>query len=54
MQDLHPGNILVRERALSGNGWFSRLAQNFVQLPPKVVFLGELSCKGCSCAAGHL
>eukprot|EP00983_Pelagomonas_calceolata_P073754 1152269-Pelagomonas_calceolata.AAC.1 len=40
-QDLHPGNILVRERSLSGNNWLSWLLQGLVQLPPKVVFLGE-------------
>mmetsp|Transcript_7773 Transcript_7773/g.20706 ORF Transcript_7773/g.20706 Transcript_7773/m.20706 type:complete len:638 (+) Transcript_7773:257-2170(+) len=37
--DLHPGNILVRERSLSGNNWLSWLLQGLVQLPPKVVFL---------------
>ena len=41
MQDLHPGNILVRERSLSGSSWIAWLTQQLVQLPPKVIFLGE-------------
>lgn len=41
VQDLHPGNILVRERSLKGDSWLAWMTQQLVQLPPKVVFLGE-------------